>query len=131
MNSQEVIENMESWLSSFSEDTPDNICALYDEKAFLWGTLSQLKLDNTTLIKGYFKNIFKYRNRYVEFNNSTIRLFGDIAVCNGQYTFRWFNDDVKVTTVARFSFVYRKKHGRCFIIDHHSSIIPTSCITNC
>jgi hypothetical protein len=115
---------MENWLSSFSEDIPDNLCALYDEKAFLWGTLSQLKLDNTTLIKDYFKKIFKYKNRCVVFNDSNIRIFGDIGICNGHYTFKWINEGVEITTEARFSFVYRKKHGRCFIIDHHSSVIP-------
>lgn len=126
MNSQEIIESLDNWLSSFSEKTPNSICTLYDDKAFLWGTLSPVKLDNLTLINGYFEKIFKYENRNVECNHSKVRLFGDIAICNGQYTFRWFNEGVKVTTVARFSFVYRKKNGRCFIIDHHSSFIPTS-----
>ena len=114
MNSQEVIESLNNWLSSFSEDTTVNICNLYDEKAFLWGTLSPLKLDNRSLIKDYFEQIFRHKNRNAECNHSRIRLFGDIAICNGQYTFSWF------------TFVYKKKNGRCFIIDHHSSFFPTT-----
>ncbi len=126
MNSQEVIESLDNWLSSFSEDTTVNICNLYDEKAFLWGTLSPLKLDNRSLIKDYFEQIFKHKNRNAECNHSRIRLFGDIAICNGQYTFSWLNEGMKITTVARFTFVYKKKNGRCFIIDHHSSFFPTT-----
>ena len=124
LSSQEIIENINYWLLSFSENTSNNICALYDEQASLWGTLSPLKRDSADLIKDYFDQIFKYQNRYVEINNSNIRLFGNIAICNGQYTFRWFKEGVQVKTVARFSFVYIKKCGRWFIIEHHSSAIP-------
>ena len=115
---------MELWLSSFSEDTSKNICTLYDEQACLWGTISPIKRDNPALIKEYFDQLFKYENRYVRFNDSTIRIFNDIAICNGQYTFSWFKENVKVTTKARFSFVYINKCGRWSIIEHHSSVIP-------
>lgn len=124
MSSQEIIENMASWSSSFSEATSKNICSLYDEQASLWGTLSPIKRDSAPLIKAYFDKIFHYSNRSVEFTDSNIRFFGDIAICNGLYTFSWFDDDVKVTTIARFSFVYINKGGRWLIIDHHSSFIP-------
>ena len=124
MNSQEIIENMDRWVSSFSEDTPENICALYDEQAYLWGTLSPLKRDSAALINDYFEQLFKYQNRSVKLNDSNIRFFGEIAISNGQYTFSWFKEGVKVTIVARFSFVYVKKRGRWLIIEHHSSVIP-------
>ena len=115
---------MARWSSSFSEDTTDNICSLYDEHASLWGTLSPIKRDSTLLIKDYFNNIFKYPNRNVNFTGPTIRFFGDIAICNGLYTFNWFNNNVEITTSARFSIVYIKKNGHWLIIDHHSSFIP-------
>ena len=124
MSSQDIIENMAHWVSSFSEDTSKNICSLYDEQASLWATLSPIKRDSASLIKDYFNQIFKYSNRYVEITDSNIRLFGDVAICNGQYTFSWFNEDVKVITAARFSFVYINKEGSWLIIEHHSSFIP-------
>ncbi|MGK0268098.1 MAG: hypothetical protein ACI8Y3_000707 [Paraglaciecola sp.] len=124
MSSQDIVENMARWVSSFSEDTSKNICSLYDEQASLWATLSPIKRDSAALIKDYFNQIFKYPNRYVEITDSNIRLFGDVAICNGQYTFSWFNEGVKVITAARFSFVYINKGGRWFIIEHHSSFIP-------
>lgn len=115
---------MASWSSSFSENTSNNICSLYDQQASLWGTLSPIKRDSRALIKDYFDNLFMNKNRHVEFTDSKIRFFGDIALCNGLYTFSWVNDDVKVTTVARFSFVYVNKDGCWLIIDHHSSSLP-------
>lgn len=124
MSSQEISESMARWSSSFAEDTSKNICSLYDEKASLWGTLSVIKRDNASLIKDYFDKVFKYSNRSVAFTESNIRLFGNIAISSGMYTFSWFNNNVKVTTAARFSFVYINKGGYWFIIEHHSSSIP-------
>jgi len=124
LSTKEIIENMNRWLSSFSEDTTNNICSFYDEQASLWGTLSPTKRDSTALIKDYFDQIFKYQNRYIELNDSNIRLFGDMAICNGLYTFRWIKEGVKVITAARFSFVYMKKGDRWLIVEHHSSAIP-------
>lgn len=115
---------MARWVSSFSDDTPENICSLYDVQASLWGTLSPIKRDSEALIKDYFNQIFKFSNRSVELTDSNIRLFGDVAICNGQYSFSWFNGDTKVTTAARFSFVYLNKDGTWFIIEHHSSTVP-------
>ncbi len=123
MKTEEIIDNMSRWASSFSENKPDNICALYDKDASLLGTLSPINRDSAELIREYFEQIFQYQDRYVEFGASSIRLFGDIAISNGQYTFKWFNEE-EVTVVARFSFVFIKKGERWSIIEHHSSIMP-------
>ena len=115
---------MNQWLSSFSEDTSNNICSLYDEQASLWGTLSPIKRDSIALVKDYFDQIFKYQHRYIELNDSSIRFFGDIAICNGLYTFSWVKEGIKITTAARFTFVFIEKNGRWLIIEHHSSALP-------
>lgn len=124
LSSQEIVESIDHWLSSFSDETTNNICNLYDEQASLWGTLSPIRRDSVVLIKDYFENIFKYPNRSAEIVDSSIRLFNDIAICNGVYTFRWFNGDIEVKTTARFSFVYINKNGRWYIVEHHSSFMP-------
>ena len=124
MSSLEIVESVEHWLSSFSDETTNNICSLYDEKASLWGTLSPIKRDSVALIKDYFEQIFKYPNRSAEVIDSNIRLFNDIAICNGIYMFSWFNGAIEVKTTARFSFIYINKNGRWAIIEHHSSSMP-------
>lgn len=124
MSSHEIIKSLDLWLSSFSEETTTNICSLYDEHASLWGTLSPIKRDTPALIENYFFHIFKWPNRRVSVMDSTIRLYGNIAICNGIYKFRWSDGASKVKMLARFSFVYTKKKGRWFIIEHHSSSLP-------
>lgn len=124
LNAEKILENVARWVSSFSEDTSKNICALYNEQATLWGTLSPIKRDSATLIKDYFDQVFKYSNRYAELTEANVRLFGDIAICNGLYNFSWLNDGVQVTTAARFSLVYINQGGRWLITEHHSSCIP-------
>lgn len=125
MSSQSIKDSLGCWVSSFSEDNPINITNLYHEQAFLWGTLSAVKRDSSALIREYFEQIFEFDNRCVEINESNTRFFGDLAICNGLYTFSWSQAGGRVTTLARFSFVYIKKNGHWLIIEHHSSAIPT------
>lgn len=126
MSSQEIVNNLNNWLSFFSEKSSTNICALYDTKASLWGTLSPIKRSNPSLIKDYFDQLFKYQKRNVELNESNIRFFSDIAICNGQYTFTWIKEGIETITKARFTFVYIKRDDKWFIIEHHSSVEPES-----
>jgi hypothetical protein len=124
LSSQDIIKSLNHWLSAFSQETSKALCSLYDEEASLWGTLSPIKRESAALIKDYFDHIFTFEKRSVELINSNVRIFGDIAICNGSYTFSWFIEDIKVTTEARFSFVYINKNGQWLIIEHHSSPIP-------
>jgi len=124
LSTKDIIKKMDRWISSFSEESSKTICSLYDEKASLWGTLSPIKRDNSTLIKDYFDQLFIYQNRSVEINDSNIRFFGDMAICNGLYTFSWIKEGIKVATMARFSFVFIKYNKDWLIVEHHSSVIP-------
>jgi len=121
---QNINDAMARWLTAFSESTSDDICASYDEHASLWGTVSSIKRDNPGLIKEYFDGVFQYTHRLVELDQTDIRLFGDMAISSGQYTFTWVKGGTKIITPARFSFVYKKIKGNWLIVEHHSSVIP-------
>ncbi len=121
---EEIVKTLSMWTSSFCKDSSDNICALYDKRATLWGTLSPIKRDNLILIKDYFDQLFKFKSRSIEVNESNIRVFGDLAICNGIYTFKWINSGKIITKVARFSFFYTKKEDQWLIVEHHSSVLP-------
>jgi hypothetical protein len=54
-------------------------------------------------------------------NESNVRIFDDIAINSGVYTFT-FKDVVSVQ--ARFTYVYRWNGQRWMIIEHHSSAMP-------
>ena len=88
------------------------------------GNLSPIKRNSTVLIRDYFEQIFSYSNRTAELVDSNIRVFGDMAICNGVYRLNWLNEGLKVAKIARFSFVYINKNERWFIIEHHSSFMP-------
>jgi hypothetical protein len=53
-----------------------------------------------------------------------VRVYGEMAVNSGTYTFSTVRDSKPVTIPARFSFVYRNRNGRWMIVDHHSSAMP-------
>jgi hypothetical protein len=58
-------------------------------------------------------------------NEEHIRVYGDIAINDGSYTFSETRDGKEVIRPARFTFVYRNHNGHWMIIDHHSSAKPT------
>jgi hypothetical protein len=56
-----------------------------------------------------------------------IRVYGDLAINTGTYTFIGPARDAAgkpISRPARFSFVYRNRDGRWLIVDHHSSAVP-------
>jgi len=54
-----------------------------------------------------------------------IRVYGDMAINSGTYTFSEVRDGKPTSRPARFSFVYRHRDGRWLIVDHHSSAVPS------
>lgn len=62
----------------------------------------------------------------VNFGDQHIRVYGDIAINTGYYTFSYMKEGEAKTLPARYSFVYRKNNGKWLIVDHHSSAMPTT-----
>lgn len=104
---------------------PDRVLPLYDTEAVLWGTRSPKLRDTPALVGEYFSNLRTVPPSYkATLGEQRIRVFGDIAVNTGTYTFSKQHDGKEIVRPARFSFVFRKRHGRWLIVDHHSSAIP-------
>jgi hypothetical protein len=55
---------------------------------------------------------------------SVVRVYGDIAVNTGYYTFSYTKDGETKSIPARYSFTYVKDGSDCKIVDHHSSAMP-------
>jgi uncharacterized protein (TIGR02246 family) len=121
----EVAASTQKWADAFSRDTPDEIVAMYDKEAVLWGTSSPVRRDGPEQIRAYFVSAFeRLRDRKVTIGDQLIRVYNDIAINTGYYTFRsTVNGEIKESP-ARFSFVFRKRNGRWVIVDHHSSAMP-------
>jgi len=122
---EDVAAAVAKWADAFSAETPDRVLALYDREAVLWGTLSPTRRDNPEAIRDYMVNAFKALPEHkVSFGDQLIRVYGDIAINSGYYTFTYNKDGESKSLPARYSFVYAKRNGRWMIVDHHSFAMP-------
>jgi len=97
---------------------------MYDPDAVLWGTTAKTFAPNPTAIAEYFKDVGKRPNARVAFGEQHIRVYGDVAVNTGYYTFSDVREGKEVSVPARFTLVFRNRDGRWLIVDHHSSRVP-------
>jgi len=122
---EDVAAAAAKWADAFSAETPDRILALYDHDAVLWGTLSPKRRDSPEAIRDYMVNAFKaLPDHKVSFGDQLIRVYGDMAINTGYYTFSYNKDGESKSLPARYSFVYAKRNGQWMIVDHHSSAMP-------
>jgi uncharacterized protein (TIGR02246 family) len=122
---EEVVAAMDAWAETFAAESPDRILALYDREAVLWGTLSPTRRDNPDAIRDYFVKAFPaLPERKVVFKDPLVRVYDDVAINTGYYTFSWVKDGQPKSLPARYSFTYLKRDGRWTVVDHHSSAMP-------
>jgi uncharacterized protein (TIGR02246 family) len=121
---EQVAAATASWAAAFNSRDPARITAAYDPEAVLWGTISKEIRTNPAAIADYFKDAGKRPNGRVSIGEQNIRVYGDIAVNSGYYTFSDLRDGNNIEVPARFSMVYKNRNGKWMIVDHHSSRVP-------
>jgi uncharacterized protein (TIGR02246 family) len=115
----------QAWIDGMNSHNAERVVALYDSEAVLWGTRSSTLRDTPATVRDYFKILQTVPSSYkVVLGEQRIRMYGDIAINTGTYTFSEDRDGKPVTRPARFSFVYKNRDGRWLIVDHHSSAAP-------
>jgi uncharacterized protein (TIGR02246 family) len=124
---EDVAAATRTWVDAMNSHNPDQVYALYDQDAVLWGTRSPTLRDKPMSVRDYFNVLNTVPPSYkVVVNDERIRVYGDIAINDGSYTFSETRDGKEVVRPARFTFVYRNRNGHWMIIDHHSSAKPAS-----
>ncbi|MGF1611580.1 MAG: SgcJ/EcaC family oxidoreductase [Kiloniellales bacterium] len=127
-DNEEVLAAMTMWKDSLavgSAESPDKILALYAEDAVLWGTISSTIRAEPAAIRDYFVNAYtKLPGLTVEFEDPLVRVYGDVALNSGYYTFTYQKDGEAQVLPARYSFALVKRDGAWLIADHHSSAMP-------
>jgi uncharacterized protein (TIGR02246 family) len=113
-----------AWRAAYDSRDPMRITAMYDSDAVLWGTSSRTVAPNPPAIADYFKDAGKRPNARVTFGEQHIRIYGDITVNTGYYTFSDVRDGKEVSVPARFTLVFRNRDGKWLIVAHHSSRVP-------
>lgn len=122
---EEVAAATQAWIDAMSSRDVERVLTLYDSDAVLWGTLSPTLRENPATISEYF-NVLRTRppSYKAVLGEQHIRVYGDIAINTGTYTFSMVSDGKEIIRPARFSFIYRNRGGRWLIVDHHSSAVP-------
>lgn len=116
----DILALFEQWNSALKTGQPKAVVELYAGNAILLPTVSNQVRHNHSEIENYFVHFLaKQPNGKIE--QSNVRIFGEIAINSGVYTFS-FGDGSQVQ--ARYSFVYRWNGERWLIIEHHSSQMP-------
>jgi len=111
-------------VAAYNTRDPARITSLYDQEAVLWGTSAKTVSPTPAAIAEYFKDAKKRPDARVALGEQHIRVYGDMAISTGYYTFTDMRDGKSVTNPSRNTFVYRYRDGNWLIVDHHSSRVP-------
>jgi uncharacterized protein (TIGR02246 family) len=119
----EISDQFVLWNKALQTGNPDNVVACYAEDAILLPTVSAKVRHNHHEIRDYFVHFLakKPRGRIIEQN---IRIYDNIAINSGLYTFSLTENGDQADVAARFTFVYQQYDDSWLIIEHHSSILP-------
>jgi uncharacterized protein (TIGR02246 family) len=114
------------WNAAVETGDPEKVTALYAPDAVLLPTLSARIRTTHDEIADYFEG-FLARNPSGTRLRSIIKVLdGRSAIDTGIYRFTFHNADGTTESVdARYTFVYEKRDGKWWIINHHSSLLPT------
>ena len=120
MIENEIAALFDEWNNAIQTGDPEKVASLYESNGILLPTVSNQVRHNHKEIEDYFVH-FLAKGPAGEINESNIRIFDDIAINSGIYTFT-FKDGA--TVQARFTFVYRRNGEHWKIVEHHSSQMP-------
>jgi uncharacterized protein (TIGR02246 family) len=121
---EQIQQAFNAWLIAVSSGSSDAVLKLYAQDAVLLPTLSPNVETTPASRKEYFDAFTAKPNLKGTVNEEHIRVFGDVAVNSGLYTFTYTQNSQKVSIPARFTFVYHKTTEGWLIVDHHSSKLP-------
>lgn len=120
MNQDDIKAQFDAWNNALQTGDPKNVAALYASDAILLPTVSNKVRHNHAEIEDYFVH-FLAKGPVGKIDESNVRLFGELAINSGVYTFT-MRDGSSVQ--ARFTYVYHWNGERWMIVEHHSSQMP-------
>jgi uncharacterized protein (TIGR02246 family) len=113
----------DKWNAALQTGNPDRVVACYAKDAILLPTVSNKVRHNPDEIRDYFVH-FLAKKPVGRITEGNIRIFGDLAINSGLYTFSLTQDGQTTDVGARFTYVYQKQADGWLIIEHHSSVLP-------
>jgi hypothetical protein len=123
-DNDDVDKVFHEWISDINAGAVDKVTSLYDRDAVLLPTLSHVLRATPESRRAYLAHFISLPDLSARIEESHIRVFGNVAVNSGYYTFSCLKDGRRVDLPARFSFTYLKEPEGWLIVDHHSSRMP-------
>ena len=121
----QVLQAQTNWEEAIESLDIERVLALYHpDHPCLWGTVAGVRRDTIDHIRNYFEHFLAKEIMVVTFDQPHVRVFGDIAINSGYYSFDWEVDGGKQFVEARYSFTYQRVGDEWLIVDHHSSAMP-------
>ncbi|ADH87180.1 SgcJ/EcaC family oxidoreductase [Desulfurivibrio alkaliphilus] len=121
---QEISALFDAWNEAIQSGDPDRVTALYAFNGILLPTVSNQVRHNHAEIRDYFVHFLAKKPKGT-INESNIRVYNDIAINSGVYTFDFSPPDGEPFSVTgRFTYVYQWFGDHWLIIEHHSSMMP-------
>jgi len=121
---EEIKQALMDWLEAVSLGNSSAIIQLYDPNAVLISTLSAKVYTTPAERKKYFDAFTAHKHLRGSIEQAYVRIYGDIAIASGLYTFIYKEHGKTVVIPARFTFVYKKTEDGLKIVEHHSSRQP-------
>ena len=121
---QQVAAATDAWRAAYDSRDPKRISAQYAPDAALWGTNLRVIAVTPAAVAEYFKDAPARPDARVIFSEQSIRVYDNLALNSGTYTFNGVRDGKPTLSPSRFSFAFRKLDGKWLIVDHHSSRLP-------
>lgn len=119
----EIAQLFHHWNTALGTGDPDQVIKTYASDAVLLPTVSNRVRHNHDEIKDYFQSFLTLKPQG-KIDEQNIRVFGDLAINSGVYTFALTRAGQPAQVQARYTFVYRKMGGQWLIAEHHSSAMP-------
>jgi uncharacterized protein (TIGR02246 family) len=121
----EIAALFDRWNAALRSGDPEKVAALYAPDAVLLPTASPKIRTTHEEIVDYFEHFLERRPSGEKLRSVIHVLDADTAVDAGVYRFTLTNADGTTQYVdARYTYVYEKRGGKWWIINHHSSVLP-------
>lgn len=120
----EITRQLEAWQDAVTAADVDAVLALYAPEAILLPTFSSAIRRTSAERREYFERFLSRRPRCL-LREQKPRRYGEVAVNSGRYTFTVAEAAGEREIEARFTFVYHRVADRWWIVEHHSSVLPS------
>jgi uncharacterized protein (TIGR02246 family) len=121
----EIAALFDRWNTALRSGDPDQVAALYAPDAVLLPTASpQIRTTHAEIVD-YFEHFVQRKPSGTKLRTVVEVLDNNTAIDTGVYRFTLTNADGTTQQVdARYTYVYEKRDGKWWIVNHHSSVLP-------